>query len=105
MRVDDVLDAGGHAVERRARLLPVAPLRFRQRGFGIEMDPGADLRVPRLDMREAGLDQRFGCQLAGPDGGGGVKAGEQMGSGHGRLAEEIMQESGATLLPAGGWAV
>ena len=87
MRVDDVLDAGRHAVERRAGLLPVALPGLCQRGVRVEMDPRADRRVAGLDMGEAGLDQPLGSQVPRPDGGGGVESGEEMGSGHGRLAK------------------
>ena len=87
MRVDDVLDAGRHAVERRPGLLPVALPGFGQRGLRVEMDPGADRLIARLDMREAGFDQPLGSQVPRPDGGGGVKAGEEMGLGHACLAK------------------
>src|SRR3546814_667300 len=54
---DDVLHADGNAVERTARCFRVAPRRFGERLLGIEIFPGADRRLARLDAFEAAPDQ------------------------------------------------
>ena len=51
-------------MNRTAARAPVAFPRLRQGKIAVQMDPGFDLRFPRIDPLETGAHQSFGREFA-----------------------------------------
>jgi len=66
-RIDDVLDADRHAVQRTAALRAIERARLRKRQFRIEIHPRFDDTVPLSDPRHAVARHRFARGLAACD--------------------------------------